>query len=150
MRKTLDIQLFVFLAVLVSSVLLLYGKAAATTVQEVAHDLECPCECPLVLEDCNMSCGLEWKDQIGEQIKAGKTKDEIVKAFIAKYGDAARMTPTKRIKGKVYQYTRRFDTKDWIVLGGGVGVWFLAMTFGVFLVIRRFSRKKGRDEERKN
>ncbi|MBI5468526.1 MAG: cytochrome c-type biogenesis protein CcmH [Deltaproteobacteria bacterium] len=124
-------------------VLLLPAVSLSVTVQEVASELECPCDCPLVLEDCNMSCGLEWKDQIGEQIKAGKTKEEIVGAFIAKYGDACRITPAKRIRGKFYQYTRGFDTGEWVLLAGGAAVWLLALFFGVFLLVRRFSKKKG-------
>src|SRR3990167_5907301 len=93
--------------------LLTVSTAHALTVQEVATDLACPCECPLVLEDCNMSCGLDWKDQIGEMLRAGKTKDEIIKTFIAKYGDECKITPIMRIQGKFFQYTRRFDTMDW-------------------------------------
>lgn len=124
-------------------VLLVPAVSLSVTVQEVASELECPCDCPLVLEDCNMSCGLEWKDQIGEQIKAGKTREEIVGAFIEKYGDACRITPAKRIKGKLYQYTRGFDTGQWALLAGGAAVWLLALFFGVFLLVRRFSKKKG-------
>lgn len=124
-------------------VLLVPAVSLSVTVQEVASELECPCDCPLVLEDCNMSCGLEWKDQIGEQIKAGKTREEIVGAFIEKYGDACRITPAKRIKGKFYQYTRGFDTGQWALLAGGAAVWLLALFFGVFLLVRRFSKKKG-------
>lgn len=115
----------------------------AVTVQEVAEELECPCDCPLVLEDCNMSCGLEWKDQIGEQIKAGKTKEEIVAAFIKKYGEACRITPTKRIRGKIFQYTRGFGPLQWTLVGTAALVWLLALFFGVYLLVRRFSRKKG-------
>lgn len=124
-------------------VLLVPAVSLSVTVQEVASELECPCDCPLVLEDCNMSCGLEWKDQIGEQIKAGKTREEIVGAFIEKYGDACRITPSKRIRGKFYQYTRGFDTGEWALLAGGAAVWLLALFFGVFLLVRRFSKKKG-------
>lgn len=134
-------------AFLFSFLFFLPAVSFSLTVQEVARELECPCDCPLVLEDCNMSCGLEWKEQIGEQIKAGKTKEEIVQAFIKKYGEACRITPTKRIRGKIYQYTRGFDTGDWVILGGGVGVWFLALFFGIFLLVRKFSRKKAGEKK---
>lgn len=143
MKMRVSILVAVFAAFLGVFAVLAPADSYAVTVQEVASELECPCDCPLVLEDCNMSCGLEWKDQIGEQIKAGKTKEEIVAAFIAKYGDACRITPTKRIRGKFYQYTRGFDTKEWVLLGTGATVWLLALFFGVFLLVRRFSRKKG-------
>lgn len=135
--------------VLLSFVLLAPSGAGAATVQEVARELECPCDCPLVLEDCNMSCGLGWKDEIGEKIKAGWTKDEIVKAFVAEHGAACRITPYKRMRGKIFQYTRGFDTKDWVILWGGVGVWGVAIFAGAFLVVRRFSgRKRDKGGER--
>jgi len=80
--------------------------AHALTVAEVVKDLACPCECPLILEDCNMNCGLEWKEEVGEQIKKGMNKEQIMEYFITKYGESARLTPIQRIQGKTYQYTR--------------------------------------------
>lgn len=141
---------FTHIATAVFFILLFAAPSYAVTVQEVASELECPCACPLVLEDCNMSCGLEWKEQIGEQIKAGKTKEEIVAAFINKYGDEARITPYKRLRGKVFQYTRGFDTKDWVILGGGIAVWVLVMFFGVFLITKKLFPKKSGDGEKRN
>lgn len=111
--------------------------ARALTVNEVAKDLACPCECPLILEDCNMTCGLEWKNQIGEFINKGMTKQQIVDYFIAKYGDEARITPLQRINGKIYQYTRSFDEIDWGLLWAGLAVWAFLMFFGVFIGVRK-------------
>lgn len=111
--------------------------AKALTVNEVAKDLACPCECPLILEDCNMTCGLEWKNQIGEFINKGMTKQQIVDYFIAKYGDEARITPLQRINGKIYQYTRSFDEVDWGLLWAGLAVWAFLMFFGVFIGVRK-------------
>lgn len=114
----------------------------------MASELECPCECPLVLEDCNMSCGLSWKDEIGEKIKAGMTKDGIISDFVKRYGDACRITPAKRIRGKFYQYTRGFGTKEWAAVAAAGGLWAAAMFTAVYLVVRRLSRRKengGRD-----
>ena len=88
----------------------------------MAKDLACPCECPLILEDCNMTCGLDWKEEIGEMVKAGKTKQEIMTYFIATYGEEARLTTLQKIDGKIYQYTRGFGTTDWAILWAGVGV----------------------------
>jgi len=65
------------------------SSASALTVNEVVKDLACPCECPLVLEDCNMTCGLEWKNEVGEMINKGMTKQQIMDYFIDKYGFAA-------------------------------------------------------------
>jgi len=122
--------------------LLTVSTAHALTVQEVAADLACPCECPLVLEDCNMSCGLDWKDQIGQMIKEGKTKEEIIRHFIDKYGDEARITPVQRIKGKFFKYTRGFDTKDWVFAGAIIVIWLAVIFLGVYIITRRLLHKK--------
>ena len=111
--------------------------ASALTVNEVAKDLACPCECPRILEDCNMTCGLEWKNQIGEFIKQGMTKQQIIDHFIAKYGDEARITPMQKVNGKVYQYTRSFDETDWALLWAGLAAWVFLMFFGIYVSVRK-------------
>ena len=124
--------------VLLFAVLLILPKAAlALTVGEVARDLACPCECPLILEDCNMTCGLDWKAEIGEMIKNGKTKQQIMDYFIASYGEEARLTTMQKINGKVYQYTRGFGTMDWILLWSGVGLWALVLIGGIYFGVRQ-------------
>lgn len=119
--------------------------ASALTVNEVVKDLACPCECPLVLEDCNMTCGLEWKNQVGEMINKGMTKQQIIDHFIEKYGDEARITPAQRIRGKIYQYTRSFDTADWALLWVGLIIWILLMFFGVYVGVRKLFSDKSHD-----
>lgn len=113
------------------------SNAFALTVNEVVKDLACPCECPLVLEDCNMTCGLEWKNEVGEMINKGMTKQQIMDYFIDKYGDDARITPLQRIQGKIYQYTRSFDTADWTLLWAGLIVWIFLMFFGIYLGVKK-------------
>ncbi len=125
-------------ALLLAVMVLLPDGAAALTVGEVAKDLACPCECPLILEDCNMTCGLDWKEEIGEMVKAGKTKQEIMAYFIATYGEEARLTTLQRIEGKVFQYTRGFGTTDWVLLWAGVGFWSLILVGGIYYGLRRF------------
>ena len=121
------------------------SSAFALTVNEVVKDLACPCECPLVLEDCNMTCGLEWKDQVGEMINKGMTKQQIIDYFIGKYGEEARITPIQRIQGKIYQYTRSFDTADWVLLWTGLIVWIFLMFFGVYVGVKKlfFNKSQG-------
>ncbi|MBF0370125.1 MAG: cytochrome c-type biogenesis protein CcmH [Magnetococcales bacterium] len=133
-----------FFLVALVMVLILPGRVAAEalTVTEVARDLACPCQCPLVLEDCNMSCGLAWKNQIGELIAKGMTKQEIIDNFTSIYGDSAKLTPLQRIEGKIYQYTRGFDTLDWAMLWGGVVIWLMVVFFGIYLGVGRIKAKK--------
>ena len=121
------------------------SNASALTVNEVAKDLACPCECPLILEDCNMTCGLEWKNEIGEQINKGMSKQQITDYFIKKYGDDARITPMQRIRGKVYQYTRSFDKADWALLWIGLIVWLFLMFFGIYLSVKKLFFNKSQD-----
>jgi len=121
------------------------SSAYALTVNEVVKDLACPCECPLVLEDCNMTCGLEWKNQVGEMINKGMTKQQIMDYFIGKYGAEARITPMQRIHGKIYQYTRSFDTVDWLLLWAGLIVWVFLMFFGVYIGVKKLFFNKSQD-----
>jgi len=125
-------------ALLLAVMVILPNAAFALTVGEVAKDLACPCVCPLILEDCNMSCGLDWKEEIGEMVKAGKTKQEIMAYFIATYGEEARLTTLQKVEGKIYQYTRGFGTTDWVVLWTGVGFWALILMGGIYYGVRRF------------
>ena len=120
-------------------------SASALTVNEVAKDLACPCECPLILEDCNMTCGLEWKNEIGELINKGMNKQQIADYFIDKYGDDARIAPLQRIQGKIYQYTRSFDKTDWALLWVGLIVWIFLMFFGLYLGVRKLFSNKSQD-----
>lgn len=122
------------------------SSAFALTVNEVVKDLACPCECPLVLEDCNMTCGLEWKNEVGEMINKGMTKQQIMDYFTGKYGDEARITPTQRIQGKIYQYTRSFDTSDWVLLWAGLAVWILLMFFGIYVGVKKLFFNKSAQE----
>lgn len=130
-----------FCLVFLGLVVMLPSTASSLTVGEVAEDLACPCTCPLILEDCNMSCGLSWKNEIGELIKKGKSKEEIMVYFISTYGEDARLTPWQRIEGKTYQYTRGFDTWDWGFLWGGVVVWLALVFLGIHVLVRQYFAK---------
>ncbi len=124
---------------LVTISILLSNPGQALTVAEVAKDLACPCQCPLILQDCNMSCGIAWKNEIGELITQGMTKQEIMDYFISSYGQDARLTTRQKIDGKIYQYTRGFDTLDWLILWSGVATWLMILFAGIFLAVRRLS-----------
>jgi len=83
-----------------------WPSAAADTVMGISHNIACPCECPMVLEDCHMSCGMEWKDMIGKRLMAGANKDDIEGYFFKRFGKESMLTPLQRIHGKWYQITR--------------------------------------------
>ena len=120
-----------FILTLLTVLFLGLRPAFALTVNEVVRELACPCICPLVLEDCNMTCGLDWKEEVGEKIKAGMGKQEIIDDFVSRYGESARLTTIQMIEGKLFQYTRSFGTMEWAVLWGGIVIW-IVLLFGVF------------------
>lgn len=145
MRGARTIRQAVLTTLLLFVLLLAPREATALTVHEVARDLACPCQCPLILQDCNMTCGLEWKDEVGQMIAAGKTKQEIMDYFLATYGENARLTTLQKVEGKIYQYTRGFGVTEWAVLWTGVGVWTLVLFAGFYFGIRKLTaRAKGR------
>lgn len=99
-------------------------SADDNTVLGVSHTLACPCECPMVLEDCHMSCGLEWKDLIGNQLKAGVQKADIVGYFFKRYGTESLLTPVQRLAGKWYEVTRGgYPVRDIVLFVLIVLVW---------------------------
>lgn len=130
-----------FLAALAAFMFTAPGGAFALSVGEVVKDLACPCVCPLVLEDCNMTCGLEWKEEVGNLIKKGMTKQEIIDHFIATYGEDARLTTLQKIQGKTWQFTRGFSAMEWTMLGAGVGFWVLVLFFGIYAGVRKLRTK---------
>ena len=84
-----------------------------------------------------MSCGLKWKNEVGELINKGMTKKEIIDYFVGKHGKAAILTPMQRVQGKIFQYTRSFKTLDWAMLWSGIAVWASLMFFGVYIGIKK-------------
>jgi cytochrome c-type biogenesis protein CcmH len=109
--------------------------ALAPTTQEVEEALSCQCGCGLTVHSCNhLQCGfaVPTKQTIAEQLSQGKGKEEIVTAFVARYGEKVLSAPT----------TSGFNLAAWItpflaVLVGGVGIG---------LVGRRWSRRNVQNE----
>lgn len=92
-----------------------------------------------------MSCGLEWKNQVGELINKGMSKQQIIDYFIAKYGDEARITPFMRFQGKIFQYTRSFGKADWALLWVGLIVWVFLMFLGLYIGIKKLFFRKSQN-----
>jgi cytochrome c-type biogenesis protein CcmH/NrfF len=116
-----------------------YTDAVPLSVMGVSHNLACPCECPMVLEDCHMSCGLEWKNVIGSLIQSGSTENEIVAYFYKRYGSEALLTPAQRLAGKWYQVTRGgYPVKEMVLFGLIVGVWTALLYLSLLTVTERY------------
>tara|TARA_B100000315_G_scaffold259397_1_gene315292 strand:+ start:20637 stop:21092 length:456 start_codon:yes stop_codon:yes gene_type:complete len=147
MHKVFKTTLFSvsFFAVLgfVSTKYVFLNSSSDSTVMGVAHSLACPCECPMVLEDCHMSCGLSWKNGIGAQLKEGLVKDEIVGYFYKRYGREALLTPAQRVSGKWYQVTRGgYPVKDMILFVLIVLVWTFLINAGSLAAIEKIQARK--------
>ena len=128
-----------------SSKFIFSNPASDNTVMGVSHDLACPCECPMVLEDCHMSCGLDWKDNIGSKLSSGMTKDEIIAYFYKRYGRESLLTPAQRVSGKWYQVTRGgYPLKDIILFILIVAVWTVLIYTVLMLVIESLFLKSSK------
>jgi len=112
--------------------------ALSPTTQEVEEALSCQCGCGLTVHSCNhLQCGfaVPAKQTIAEQVGQGKGKDEIVAAFVTRYGEKVLSAPT----------TSGFNLAAWItpflavVVGGGV-IGFAGL---------RWSRRKPSEESDK-
>ena len=132
-----------FAALVVSFISVLAGMSAKyifsnpapeNSVLGVSHSLACPCECPMVLEDCHMSCGLQWKDQIGVMLKSGMDKGQITGYFYKRYGAEALLTPVQRLSGKWYEVSRGgYPVKDMTLFGLAALVW-TALVYSVIML----------------
>ena len=54
--------------------------------KDVAGELRCPTCTGLSVLDSDASFSVQIKDQVDEQIKEGKSKDEILSFFVERYG----------------------------------------------------------------
>src|SRR5213078_3026558 len=77
--------------------LILAAPAVAATQQEVEESLTCQCGCGLTVHACNhLQCGSgePMKKEISERLATGETKEAILDAFRARYGEKVLSSPT--------------------------------------------------------
>ena len=97
----------------------------ALTTQEVEEALTCQCGCGLTVHSCNhLQCGfaIPAKQTILDLVSQGKTKDEILASFTARYGEKVLSAPT----------TTGFNLAAWVtpflaVVVGGVLIGFISL-----------------------
>lgn len=106
------------------------SDAQALTLEDVGTSLVCQCGCQMVLTACtHIECGsaVPMKAEVKEMIAKGMDKDQIITAFMQKYGEQVLAAPTK--KG--------FNLTAWIAP-------FVALIVGaiaLFLVLRDWVKK---------
>ncbi len=103
------------------------------TVSQVEKELMCTCGCTMALYTCECGRSEEMRNEIRDMINKGMTKDEIVLAYVAQFGEKIRSAPTKS----------GFNLLAWITP-------FLALIIvGVVLyrVLQRWSRHQPEEPE---
>lgn len=94
-------------------------------VLEIAKDLRCAVCQNQPVSESNADLARDMRDVIREQLKAGKSRDEIVQYFVARYGDYVLMKPPYQGPGFVL----------WVL--PGVFALVLAVSAAVYLRRRR-------------
>lgn len=111
--------------------------AEISTTQEVEEALTCQCSCGLTVHSCNhlqCSFAVPRKQEIARLVAEGKGKEEILTAYVAKFGEKVLSAPT----------TTGFNLAAWITP-------FLALLVGgiiVSLISLRWSRKRALEESK--
>ena len=89
-RKTVAIRLALFFILLVVAIPLGSAQGEAATdndVIRVAERMYCPvCE-NIPLDECQTGACLEWKEEIRGQLTTGRTDQEVIDSFVARFGD---------------------------------------------------------------
>jgi len=117
--------LVALLAAVATSTAATGARAEIATQYQVETDLTCQCGCGLTVHSCNhLNCGsgIPLKKEIGEQIAAGKSREDILGHFQTKYGEKILSSPT----------TTGFNIAAWTV--PFVGIALGGLMIGVVLV----------------
>ncbi|HET9235677.1 MAG TPA: cytochrome c-type biogenesis protein [Oligoflexus sp.] len=88
--------------------------------RDVAKELRCPTCTGLSVLESDASFSVQIKDQVHEQMKLGKSKDEIIKYFVERYGPWILREPPKE----------GFNLLAWgvpiaLLIGGPILIWLL-------------------------
>ena len=73
------------------------GATPRPSQTELEESLTCQCGCGLTVHSCNhLQCGfaIPRKKEIGQFLAAGKSREEILSAFVANYGEKVLSAPT--------------------------------------------------------
>jgi cytochrome c-type biogenesis protein CcmH len=71
-------------------------QPSADEVNEVAKKLSCPTCTGINVADCPTETCAQWRAKIGEMLVEGKSEQEILDYFAARYGDHVLQVPPKR------------------------------------------------------
>ncbi len=63
---------------------------------EVAEELNCPTCSGINLADCRTETCIQWKEEIGDLVAEGRSKEEILDLFATRYGTYVLQNPPKQ------------------------------------------------------
>jgi cytochrome c-type biogenesis protein CcmH len=106
-------------------------ESRAQQVQQIAAGLHCPICKDLSVADSPAPLAQQMRQQIDEQLAAGRSPDEIRAGFVAAYGDSVLMSPPRHGLGSTAYYLPLA-----VVLGGALVV---------VLLLRRWRRPSSVD-----
>jgi len=125
-----DIKLIFVLFLIVSLLTPVLGHALVTS--DIEPELMCDCGCGDILANCTCERSEEFRGIINGMIQSGKTKKEVIAAFVAQFGEVILSSPPPS----------GFNLVAYIAPGVG-----LLMGLGVAVVFVRRWTVSGRDEE---
>ncbi len=110
-----------------------YGSARPPSIQDLEESLTCQCGCGLTVHSCNhvdCSSAIPLRKEIREQLEAGKSREQILRHFVEKYGEKILSAPT--FQGfNVLAWTTPFLM---LALGG----------LGLVVILRHWGRQEGK------
>ncbi|HEX5031057.1 MAG TPA: cytochrome c-type biogenesis protein CcmH [Candidatus Eisenbacteria bacterium] len=85
----------------------------------ITSQLICPCSCGEILSGCTCETGKSMQGFVTDELKKGKTKDEITASLVSKYGEVIRGAPK----------AQGFNLLVWVLpfVATGVGFVFAAL-----------------------
>ncbi|HVH94363.1 MAG TPA: cytochrome c-type biogenesis protein CcmH, partial [Nocardioidaceae bacterium] len=114
--------LLVALAALV--VVALTGRSTPATPQQKAHEIAAGLHCPVCKDlsaaDSPAPLARQMREQIGQQLAAGRTAGQIRRGFVAAYGPTVLMSPPDEGWGKVVHLAPLFVLVGGLTLGGAL------------------------------
>lgn len=101
--------------------------------EKAAKTILCDCGChPQSVFDCACGRAEEMRQEIAAEIRAGKSGEEVIGAYVARYGEQVQIAPT----------ARGFNLVAWL----GPLLLLLVSTAGVLLLLRRWRGAQAREE----
>jgi cytochrome c-type biogenesis protein CcmH len=97
-RKHIHLWAFIFFALLAASLAMpaLAQTPSADEINAVAKKLSCPTCTGINVADCPTETCVQWRTKIGEMLAEGRSEQEILDYFAARYGDYVLQVPPKR------------------------------------------------------